>query len=607
MQTHQFDAIIVGAGGAGLMAAMYASQGGANVAVVSKLYPTRSHTGAALGGIGAALGNLEEDKPLWHMYDTVKGGDYLADQDAVKVLAEEAVDAVIELEHMGLPFDRTPDGKISQRRFGGHTSDFGKAPVRRACHSADRTGHMILQTLYQQCIKNKVRFFDEFQVVDVILNQGAAVGVVAIQLGTGEFHIFHGKATLFATGGWGRIWSVTSNAHSLTGDGAAILYRRGIPIQDMEFYQFHPTGLYGLGVLLTEGIRGEGGILLNRHGERFMERYAPTIKDLASRDVVSRSIYLEIREGRGIGGKDYVHLDIRPETVNRYLAEAGESRRIDNAYIAKNLAETLDSCRTYLGVDPLTEPMPIAPTAHYAMGGIPTNVNTEVVIDENWTVLPGLYAAGECACVSVHGANRLGTNSLVDLVVFGRRGGKQIAEFLKTANFIPLPPNPAEQAQAEFNRIRNAKGKSRPGELRKQMQVTMMDKVGVFREEKGMKEGIEKVIDLRDRYMNDLHIDDQGSIFNTDLMEAWELGCLLDLAIVTGESALLRTESRGGHSREDYQQRDDENWMVHTLAYNENGEPYPKSAPKLRLTKEKQVNRSLEAVDKRFAPKERVY
>jgi succinate dehydrogenase / fumarate reductase flavoprotein subunit len=607
MQTHQFDAIIVGAGGAGLMAAMYASQGGANVAVVSKLYPTRSHTGAALGGIGAALGNLEEDKPLWHMYDTVKGGDYLADQDAVKVLAEEAVDAVIELEHMGLPFDRTEDGRISQRRFGGHTSDFGKAPVRRACHSADRTGHMILQTLYQQCIKNKVRFFDEFQVVDVMMNQGAAVGVIAIQLGTGEFHIFHGKATLFATGGWGRIWSVSSNAHSLTGDGAAILYRRGIPIQDMEFYQFHPTGLYGLGVLLTEGIRGEGGVLFNRNGERFMERYAPTIKDLASRDVVSRAIYMEIREGRGIGGKDYVHLDIRPDIVNRYLAEAGETRRIDSQYIAKNLAETLDSCRTYLGVDPLTEPMPIAPTAHYAMGGIPTNVNAEVVIDENWTVLPGLYAAGECACVSCHGANRLGTNSLVDLVVFGRRGGKQIAEFVKTANFIPLPVNPAEQAQAEFNRIRSSKGSSRPGELRKQMQTTMMDKVGVFREATNMQAGIKDVNGLRDRFMNDLHIDDQGSIFNTDVMEAWELGCLLDLAIVTGESALQRTESRGGHSREDYKDRDDDNWLVHTLAYCENNEPYTKAAPKLRLNIKKAVNRSLEAVDKRFAPKERVY
>lgn len=607
METHQFDAIIVGAGGAGLMAALYASQGGAKVAVVSKLYPTRSHTGAALGGIGAALGNLEEDKPLWHMYDTVKGGDYLADQDAVKVLAEEAVDSVIELEHMGLPFDRTPDGRISQRRFGGHTSNFGEKAVRRACHSADRTGHMILQTLYQQCIKNNVRFFDEYQVVDVIMNQGAVVGTVAIQLGTGQFHIFHAKATLFATGGWGRVWQVTSNAHSLTGDGTAILFRRGIPMQDMEFYQFHPTGLYGLGVLLTEGIRGEGGVLLNRNGQRFMEQYAPSIKDLASRDVVSRSIYLEIRANRGIQGRNYVHLDIRPETVNRYLAEAGEERRIDNEYIARNLAETLEVCRTYVGVDPLTEPMPVQPTAHYAMGGIPTNVDAEVVIDENWTVLPGLYAAGECACVSCHGANRLGTNSLVDLVVFGRRGGKKIAEFVKQADFIPLPTNPADEVQAEFNRIRTSKGDSKPGALRKTMQEVMMDKVGVFREETNMTEGRDAVVQLRERFFTDLQIDDQGNIFNTDLMEAWELGCLLDTAVITAESALQRKESRGGHSREDYPNRDDENWMVHTLVSSTSDELNPVSGHKLEINLNKQVNRSLEAVDKRFAPKERVY
>lgn len=607
METHQFDAIIVGAGGAGLMAALYASQGGANVAVVSKLYPTRSHTGAALGGIGAALGNLEEDKPLWHMYDTVKGGDYLADQDAVKVLAEEAVDSVIELEHMGLPFDRTPDGRISQRRFGGHTSNFGEKAVRRACHSADRTGHMILQTLYQQCIKNKVRFFDEFQVVDVIMNQGAAVGVVAIQLGTGTFHIFHAKATLFATGGWGRVWQVTSNAHSLTGDGTAILFRRGIPMQDMEFYQFHPTGLYGLGVLLTEGIRGEGGVLVNRHGERFMERYAPNIKDLASRDVVSRSIYLEIRDNKGIQGSNYVHLDIRPETVNRYLAEAGEERRIDNAYIAKNLAETLDVCRTYAGVDPLNEPMPVQPTAHYSMGGIPTNVDAEVVIDENWTVLPGLYAAGEGACVSCHGANRLGTNSLVDLVVFGRRGGKKIAEFVKQADFIPLPANPAEEVQAEFNRIRSSQGDSRAGELRQTMQQVMMDKVGVFREETSMAEGRDTMQELRQQFMTDLRIDDRGDIFNTDLLEAWELGCLLDTAVMTAESALQRKESRGAHSREDYQKRDDDNWMVHTLVSATNNELAPTGALALEINTDKAVDRSLEADDKRFEPKERVY
>lgn len=607
MQTHQFDAVIVGAGGAGLMAALYASRGGANVAVVSKLYPTRSHTGAALGGIGAALGNLEEDKPIWHAYDTVKGGDYLADQDAVKVLAEDAVRAIIELEHMGLPFDRTPDGRISQRRFGGHTSNFGQKAVRRACHSADRTGHMILQTLYQQCIKANVNFFDEYHVVDVIMNQGHAVGVVAVQLGTGELHVFHSKATLFATGGWGRVWRITSNAHSYTGDGAAIVFRRGVPLEDLEFYQFHPTGLYGLGVLLTEGIRGEGGVLLNRYGERFMERYAPRIKDLASRDVISRAIYLEIREGRGIQGKDYVHLDVRPETVNRYLAEAGEERRIDAAYVAKNLAETLDVCRTYAGVDPLTEPMPVQPTAHYAMGGIPTNVNAEVVIDANWTVLPGLYAAGECACASVHGANRLGTNSLVDLVVFGRRGGMEMAEYAKRADFIPLPPDPAGEVAAELERLRTSKGKTRPGELRRQMQQVMMDHVGVFREEKGIQLAIDTLAELRERYQNDLTIDDRGYKFNTDLMEAWELGCLLDIAQATARCALERTESRGAHSREDYKQRDDVKWLVHTLVFNKHQGARMQGPLELEIDLNKKVNMCLAEVDERFAPKERVY
>ncbi|MGQ9889113.1 MAG: succinate dehydrogenase flavoprotein subunit [Aggregatilineales bacterium] len=607
MQTHQFDAVIVGAGGAGLMAALYASRGGANVAVVSKLYPTRSHTGAALGGIGAALGNLEEDKPIWHAYDTVKGGDYLADQDAVKVLAEDAVRAIIELEHMGLPFDRTPEGRISQRRFGGHTSNFGQKAVRRACHSADRTGHMILQTLYQQCIKANVNFFDEYHVVDVIMNQGHAVGVVAVQLGTGELHVFHSKATLFATGGWGRVWRITSNAHSYTGDGAAIVFRRGVPMEDLEFYQFHPTGLYGLGVLLTEGIRGEGGVLLNRYGERFMERYAPRIKDLASRDVISRAIYLEIRDGRGIQGKDYVHLDVRPETVNRYLAEAGEDRRIDAAYVAKNLAETLDVCRTYAGVDPLTEPMPVQPTAHYAMGGIPTNVNAEVVIDANWTVLPGLYAAGECACASVHGANRLGTNSLVDLVVFGRRGGMAMAEYAKHADFVPLPPDPAGEVAAELERLRSSKGKTRPGEIRRQMQQVMMDHVGVFREEKGIQSAIDSVAELRERYQNDLAIDDRGHTFNTDLMEAWELGCLLDLAQATAQSALVRTESRGAHSREDYQQRDDVNWLVHTLIFNKHHGAQVKGPLELEIDLNKKVNMSLAEEDERFLPRERVY
>lgn len=594
------------------MAALYASEGGANVAVVSKLYPTRSHTGAALGGIGAALGNIEEDKPIWHAYDTIKGGDFLTDQNAALVLADNAVDAVIELEHMGLPFDRTPEGKISQRRFGGHTAGFGEKLVRRACHSADRTGHMILQTLYQQCIKNDVNFYDEFHVVDTIMNNGTCVGVVAVELGTGEFHIFHAKATMFATGGWGRVWSITSNAHSLTGDGAAIPMRRGVPMQDMEFFQFHPTGLYGLGVLLTEGIRGEGGVLVNRHGERFMERYAPSIKDLASRDVVSRAIYLELQAGNGIQGKNYVHLDIRPDTVNRYLAEAGEDKRIDNDYVRAKLAETLDVCRTYAGVDPLTEGMPVHPTAHYAMGGIPTNVDAEVVTDENWTVLPGMYAAGEVACVSAHGANRLGTNSLVDLVVFGRRGGLKIADYVKHADFVPLPDDPAGEVKAEFDRLRASKGKTKPYEIRQAMQETMMNNVGVFRIEKGMAQGVADLKELRERYINDLMVEDKGMMYNSDLLEAWELGCMLDLADTTALSALCRTESRGAHSREDFKDRDDEQWMVHTLAYRVENDARSVSDPVYELNFDKKVDLSLYekedgTIDEQFKPKPRVY
>jgi succinate dehydrogenase / fumarate reductase, flavoprotein subunit len=595
MKTHQFDAVIVGAGGAGLMAALYASKGGANVAVVSKLYPTRSHTGAAQGGIGAALGNrigddANEDKPIYHAYDTVKGGDYLADQNAAKVLAEEAVDAVIELEHMGLPFDRTSEGRISQRRFGGHTLNFGEKLAYRACHAADRTGHMILQTLYQQCIKNNVRFFDEFHVVDIIKNNDTVVGTVAIELATGEFHTFHSKATLFATGGWGRCWQVTSNAYSLTGDGTAIALRRGIPLQDMEFYQFHPTGIYKLGILITEGVRGEGGVLINRHGERFMEKYAPSVKDLASRDVVSRAIYMEVRNGNGIKGRDYVHLDIRPETVNRYFAEAGESKRIDGEYVEKKLPDILDFCRTYLGVNPVKEPMPVQPTAHYAMGGIPTNLDAAVVNDANWTVVPGLYAAGEAACVSVHGANRLGTNSLVDL-----------------ANFVPLPSNPSGEIQAEFERIRQSSGKTKPNELREAMQQTMNDNVGVFRTEETMQKGLEDLRELRQRFRTDLSIDDRGYKYNSDVLEAWELGSLLDLAEVTAISALNRKESRGAHSREDYKKRDDENYMVHTLITQTAGGGFTNVEPEYTINMDKKVDLSLAEVDPRFVPKERVY
>lgn len=567
VHAHTYDTVIVGAGGAGLMAALYASRE-VNVAVVSKLYPTRSHTGAAQGGIGAALGNLEEDRWEWHAYDTVKGSDYLADQDGVDILCQDAIDTVIELEHMGLPFDRTPEGTLSQRRFGGHTNNETGQPVMRACHAADRTGHMILQTLYQQCIKNKVNFFDEFHVVDLIRVADTVRGIVAIDIASGEFHVFHTKAVLFATGGWGRCWEVTSNAHSLTGDGAAICLRRGIPLEDMEFFQFHPTGIYRLGILITEGVRGEGGVLVNDRGERFMERYAPNIKDLASRDVVSRAIYLEVQAGRGIGGKNYVHLDLRPETVNYYYEEAGEEKRIDAAFIEEKLPDIADFTRTYLGVDPVKEPIPVQPTAHYAMGGIPTDLNGRVVLDRENTVLLGLYAAGEVACVSVHGANRLGTNSLVDLVVFGRRAGVHMAEFCRKSKLLDLPDDPAGKISSEFERIRSSRGGVKSFHVRSEMQRTMTENVGVFRTDETLIKAQGELRELAGEFAN-IEIDDKGRLFNTDILEAWELGCLLELASVTTESALARTESRGAHARDDYPERDDDSWLKHTLCYQE--------------------------------------
>lgn len=590
IHTHTFDAVIVGAGGAGLMAALYASKD-IDVAVISKLYPTRSHTGTAQGGIGAALGNLEEDHWEWHAYDTVKGSDYLADQDTVDVLCKEAIDTVIELEYMGLPFDRTPEGKISQRRFGGHTNNDTGKPVPRACHAADRTGHMILQTLYQQCIKNKVNFFDEYHVVDLIRVGDSIRGVVAISIATGEFHIFHSKAVLFATGGWGRCWEVTSNAHSLTGDGAAICLRRGIPLEDMEFFQFHPTGIYRLGILITEGVRGEGGVLINDKGERFMERYAPHIKDLASRDVVSRAIYLEIKAGRGINGQNYVHLDVRPDTCNFYFEKDGENRRITGQDVEDRLPDIADFTRTYLGVDPVYEPMPVQPTAHYAMGGIPTDVDGRVFLDENNNVLPGLYAAGEVACVSVHGANRLGTNSLVDLVVFGRRAGVHMAEFCSEAALQPLPENPAAEVIADFDRIRTGAGGLKPHNLRTEMQKTMTANVGVFRTDETLSEAKEVMKELRAKFA-DVEVDDKGKQFNTDLLETWELGCLLELAEVTTLSALARTESRGAHARDDFKERDDEQWLKHSMVSIDNG-AYKLSYKPVTLG--------------RYAPKPRVY
>ena len=572
---HQFEVVVVGAGGAGLMAGLYASRG-AKTAVISKLYPTRSHTGAAQGGISAALGNYEEDRPEWHMYDTVKGSDYLGDQDAIEFMCNEAIDAVLELEHMGLPFDRTPEGKISQRPFGGHTNNETGKPVRRAAHAADRTGHMILQTLYQQCLKNKVTFFDEYQVLDFIMTDGRATGVVAVALATGELHTFHAKAVILATGGHGRIFEVTSNAYAYTGDGAAVLFRHGIPLEDMEFFQFHPTGIYKLGILITEGARGEGAVLINGKGERFMPRYAPSVKDLASRDVVSRAIYTEIKEGRGIDGKNYVYLDIRPETVNKFAAEDGRTNPDGSPYtitgetVLKKIPDIVDFCRVYLGVDPVTQMMPTQPTAHYTMGGIPTNKYGQVVIDDKGTTFPGLFAAGECACVSVHGANRLGTNSLLDLVVFGKHAGVKAAEYAKGVDLGKLSPEAEGDARSQFEALRNGSGKENAFDISNEMKNVMFSDVGIYRTGSGMENALDKLLELKERYKH-VKVSDTGKIFNTELLNAWELGNMLDVAEAVTVSALNRTESRGGHAREDYPQRDDDNWLRHSLIVKKNG------------------------------------
>jgi succinate dehydrogenase / fumarate reductase flavoprotein subunit len=555
------DALVVGAGGAGLWAALELAKAGVNSAVITKLYPTRSHTGAAQGGVCAALGNQEEDHWEWHMFDTIKGGDYLVDQDAAEVLAREAIETVIELEHMGLPFNRTPDGKIDQRRFGGHTRNYGEGPVMRACFAADRTGHMILQTLYQQCVKHGVKFYDEYHVVDLVTeggelgDGGRAAGVVAYRIADGELVVLRSKAVLLATGGFGRMFRVTSNAWSLTGDGVSLAYRHGVPMEDMEFYQFHPTGIVGIGILLSEAARGEGAYLLDNDGFRFMERYAPKLMELAPRDMVSRAIHQEVRAGRGIDGKDYVYLDVR---------------HLGRKKIDEKLPDITDFVRVYQGIEPYTDPIPIQPTAHYAMGGIPTNMLTQVTRDALNTVVPGLYAAGEAACVSVHGANRLGTNSLVDLLVFGRRAGRQMAADAKGVDLPAVDGDVTEPVRAELEALRGRAKGERKEAIRTDLADVMMDDVGVYRDDAGLRRAQKKVAELRERYRN-VSVDDKGTTFNTDLLEAREVGYLLDCAETTVASALARTESRGAHSREDFPDRDDVNFLAHSLATKQDG------------------------------------
>ncbi len=547
---HQHDIVIIGSGLAGLRAAVECA-GQADVAVVSKVFPTRSHSGAAQGGITAPLGNEEEDHWEWYFFDTVKGSDYLGDQDAIEILVKDAPRAIYELEHMGVPFSRTPRGKIAQRNFGGHTQDYGKKPVKRACYAADHTGRVVLDTLYDQCLHHQVKFYSENYVLSLVFDEGRCVGGVIYDLATGELCLLQAKAVLLATGGCGKIYKTTSNGNATTGEILNLVYQQKIPLEDMEFIQFHPTGLYPLGILVSEAARGEGGILRNRLGERFMERYAPTVKDLAARDIVSRAILTEIREGRGIGGKDYVHLD---------LTHFGEKK------LSEKLWEITSFVRIYLGINPVYEPIPVQPTCHYIMGGIPTDVNGRVLADERGAAVPGLYAAGECACVSVHGANRLGCNSLLDLLVFGRRSGLTMMEEVKQVEHPSVASDSLKSLEEKIHQLLSRKGHEKIDPLRKKMQAVMMEYGSVFRNEEGLNKGIEEIRSLRDRYQH-IELLNKEKTFNYELMEAIELGHQLDLSEVILFSALQRKESRGAHFREDFPKRADGDYLKHTLVF----------------------------------------
>lgn len=544
------DVLIFGAGLAGLRAAVECA-GKADVAVVSKVYPTRSHSGAAQGGITAALGNEEEDRWEWHLFDTVKGSDYLGDQDAIEIMVRDAPRVIYELEHMGVPFSRTPEGKIAQRNFGGHTRDYGKRPVKRACYAADRTGRVVIDTLYDQCLRHQVKFYSENYLLSLLFDGKRCGGAVTYDLTSGDFHLLQARAVLLATGGCGRIYKTTSNGFASTGDGMGLALRSGIPLEDMEFVQFHPTGLYPLGILVSEAARGEGGVLRNRLGERFMEHYAPTVKELAARDVVSRAILTEVREGRGIGGKEYVHLD---------LTHLGEGK------IEKRLWEIASFVRIYLGLDPVYDPIPVQPTCHYIMGGIPTDLDGRVLMDEKGSIADGLYAAGECACVSVHGANRLGCNSLLDLLVFGRRSGLAIKRDLSQYELLPPAEEALRSAEETIRDLLTRRGSEKADSIRRGMQKTMMEYGSVFRNEEGLRKGIEEIQSLKEQYKK-VGIFNPKKAFNYELVETIELGHQLNLSEVILLSALHRRESRGAHWREDFPQRADRYYLKHSLVF----------------------------------------